>query len=206
MKYFIGPMSKNVVDAIIDFGGIGFIPSRRQVEYNGGYVNNWTTKEFSNYVNGRAVIQRDHGGAGQGYNKQSGPDGGTSGSGGGGGSSNSVGAPCGGATSGTSGSGGSGGVGGTGGTWGQQGGTGGNGGNGAPGSPGSGRMAICGGCCPKNRGGCGTPCATPSGGTGGGGGGGGAGTAGGAAGAAITGGGFTLTGDTSSDRVKGSTP
>tara|TARA_Y100000361_G_C11144552_1_gene337209 strand:- start:361 stop:1281 length:921 start_codon:yes stop_codon:yes gene_type:complete len=67
MKYFIGPMSKNVVDAIIDFGGIGFIPSRRQVEYNGGYVNNWTTKEFSNYVNGRAVIQRDHGGAGQGY-------------------------------------------------------------------------------------------------------------------------------------------
>ena len=67
MKYFIGPMSKNVVDAIIDFGGIGFIPSRRQVEYNGGYVNNWTTKEFSDYVDGRTIIQRDHGGAGQGY-------------------------------------------------------------------------------------------------------------------------------------------
>ena len=39
MKYFIGPMSKNVVDAVIDFdGSFGFIPSRRQVDYNGGYV------------------------------------------------------------------------------------------------------------------------------------------------------------------------
>ena len=35
-------MSKNVVDSIIEFGGeLGFIPSRRQVDYNGGYVNNW---------------------------------------------------------------------------------------------------------------------------------------------------------------------
>ena len=42
-------MSKNVVDAIIEFGGgFGFIPSRRQVDYNGGYVNNWTTGEFCN--------------------------------------------------------------------------------------------------------------------------------------------------------------
>lgn len=146
------------------------------------------------------------GGAGQGYNRQSGPTAGTSGSGGGGGSTNSTGAPCGGARSGTSGSGGSGGVGGTGGTWGQQGGTGGNGGSGSSGSPGTGRMAICGGCCPKKDGGCGTACDTPTGGTGSSGSAGGAGTAGGAAGAAITGGGFTLTGDTSSDRVKGSTP
>ena len=65
-------MSKNVVDAVIEFSEetdnkIGFIPSRRQVEYNGGYVNNWTTEEFSKYVNGRVVIERDHGGAGQGY-------------------------------------------------------------------------------------------------------------------------------------------
>ena len=68
MKYFIGPMSKNVVDAIIEFGGdFGFIPSRRQVDYNGGYVNNWTTGEFATYVNGRVPIQRDHGGVGQGY-------------------------------------------------------------------------------------------------------------------------------------------
>ncbi len=68
MKYFIGPMSKNVVDAIIEFNdNIGFIPSRRQVDYNGGYVNNWTTREFATYVNGRVPIERDHGGIGQGY-------------------------------------------------------------------------------------------------------------------------------------------
>ena len=45
-KYYIGPMTKNVVDAIIEFcdetnNNIGLIPSRRQVEFDGGYVNNW---------------------------------------------------------------------------------------------------------------------------------------------------------------------
>lgn len=73
IKYFIGPMSKNVVDAVIDSDGdFGFIPSRRQVDYNGGYVNNWTTGEFATYVNGRVPIQRDHGGAGQGYESDNG--------------------------------------------------------------------------------------------------------------------------------------
>ena len=68
MKYLIGPMSKNVVDAVIEFDGdFGFIPSRRQVDYNGGYVNNWSTGEFAKYVDGRVPIQRDHGGIGQGY-------------------------------------------------------------------------------------------------------------------------------------------
>ncbi len=68
MKYWIGPMSKNVVDAVIEFNGdIGFIPSRRQVDFNGGYVNDWTTGEFANYVNDRVPIERDHGGIGQGY-------------------------------------------------------------------------------------------------------------------------------------------
>jgi hypothetical protein len=61
-------VSKNVVDSIIDFdGNFGFIPSRRQIDYNGGYVNNWTTGEFAKYVNGRVPIERDHGGIGQGY-------------------------------------------------------------------------------------------------------------------------------------------
>jgi hypothetical protein len=64
-------MSRNVVDCVIEACTlsnfkIGFIPSRRQIEYNGGYVNNWTTKSFSDYVNGRVVICRDHGGGGQG--------------------------------------------------------------------------------------------------------------------------------------------
>ena len=70
VKYFIGPMTKNVVDAIVEFcdkteNKIAFIPSRRQVEWNGGYVNNWTTEEFSNYIT-TLPIQRDHGGPGQG--------------------------------------------------------------------------------------------------------------------------------------------
>ena len=68
-------MSKNVVDAVIEFNGnFGFIPSRRQVDYNGGYVNRWTTGEFATYVNGRVPIERDHGGIGQGYRPDNGMD------------------------------------------------------------------------------------------------------------------------------------
>ena len=71
-KFFIGPMSKKVVDAVISHNEtennqIGFIPSRRQIECTGGYVNNWTTEEFSSYVDNRALIERDHGGLGQGH-------------------------------------------------------------------------------------------------------------------------------------------
>ena len=63
IKYFIGPMSKNIVDAVLEYmketkNKIGFIPSRRQIEFNGGYVNNWTTKQFSEYVDGKAIIKR----------------------------------------------------------------------------------------------------------------------------------------------------
>ncbi len=70
-KYYIGPMSKNVVEAIIEYSeetgnSIGLIPSRRQVEWDGGYVNNWTTKEFNKYAN-KILLKRDHSGPGQGY-------------------------------------------------------------------------------------------------------------------------------------------
>tara|TARA_B100001059_G_scaffold95104_1_gene94323 strand:+ start:12614 stop:13579 length:966 start_codon:yes stop_codon:yes gene_type:complete len=70
IKFFIGPMSKNIVDAIIEFQlsssiYVGLIPSRRQIEFNGGYCNNWTTKEFSEYAKG-LIIKRDHSGPGQG--------------------------------------------------------------------------------------------------------------------------------------------
>ncbi len=70
-KYHIGPMSKNIVDAILEYteetgNVIGVIPSRRQIEYSGGYVNNWTTGTFYNYVNRRLPITRDHAGPGQG--------------------------------------------------------------------------------------------------------------------------------------------
>lgn len=76
IKYFIGPMSKNIVDTIVEFcsntgNAIGLIPSRRQVEWDGGYVNNWTTEEFSRYVT-TLPLQRDHGGPGQGNNDDDG--------------------------------------------------------------------------------------------------------------------------------------
>ena len=79
-KLCFGPMSKNIVDTLINFSNetetpITFIPSRRQVEWNGGYVNNWTTKDFSHYVKSKskyAAIQRDHGGPGQGLHDDDG--------------------------------------------------------------------------------------------------------------------------------------
>ena len=75
MKFCYGPMSKNVVDVIIHFSKnhpeneITFIPSRRQIEHNGGYANNWKTCEFVDYVktkNSKIIIERDHGGPNQG--------------------------------------------------------------------------------------------------------------------------------------------
>jgi hypothetical protein len=79
-RIFIGPMTKNVVDGIIDFSNetgmpIGLIPSRRQVEWDGGYVNNWTTKDFSEYVKSKSsnvIIKRDHSGPGQGQSDDDG--------------------------------------------------------------------------------------------------------------------------------------
>ena len=70
-KYYIGPMSQNIVDSIIEFcnetnNKIGLIPSRRQVEWDGGYVNNWTTEIFSKYTD-KLILKRDHSGPGQGY-------------------------------------------------------------------------------------------------------------------------------------------
>lgn len=73
-KLYIGPMSKNVVESVIKFSNernipIGLIPSRRQVEHDGGYVNGWTTREFVGFVRERSdsvFIQRDHGGPNQG--------------------------------------------------------------------------------------------------------------------------------------------
>lgn len=73
-KLFIGPMSKNIVDAIIEYCNsenryIGLIASRRQIDYNGGYVNNWTTDLFVNYVKTKSnniILVRDHAGPLQG--------------------------------------------------------------------------------------------------------------------------------------------
>ena len=80
VKYCIGPMSKNIVDAIIKYVNktnkkMILIPSRRQIEYDGGYVNNWTTQEFCSYVRSKTnniYLERDHGGPGQGTNMDDG--------------------------------------------------------------------------------------------------------------------------------------
>ena len=79
-KICYGPMSKNIVDSLIKFSNntetpITLIPSRRQIEWNGGYVNNWTTKDFAEYIKENSkyiIIQRDHGGPGQGLNDDNG--------------------------------------------------------------------------------------------------------------------------------------
>lgn len=71
----VGPMSVNCVDAAIELSNENEIPllliaSRRQIDsqkFGGGYVNNWTTEEFANYVFDRdkksnILLARDHGG------------------------------------------------------------------------------------------------------------------------------------------------
>ena len=73
-RFFLGPMTKNVVDCVIDYANnsniqFTFIPSRRQIDNDSGYVNNWTTIDFSSYVrerSNRVFIERDHGGPHQG--------------------------------------------------------------------------------------------------------------------------------------------
>jgi hypothetical protein len=70
IKYFVSPMSLEVVNAVLDISKsisiFGFIPTRRQVDYNSGYVNNWTTSTFSSHINKKVYTIRDHGGPDQG--------------------------------------------------------------------------------------------------------------------------------------------
>jgi hypothetical protein len=71
----IGPMSLNCVDSTIELASQFEVPliliaSRRQIdseEFGGGYVNNWNTKSFANYVidkdkKSNILLARDHGG------------------------------------------------------------------------------------------------------------------------------------------------
>jgi len=71
----VGPMSKNCVDAAIELADqyktpLMLIASRRQIDseqFGGGYVENWTTKQFADYVvekdiNLNILLARDHGG------------------------------------------------------------------------------------------------------------------------------------------------
>ena len=71
----VGPMSLNCVDSVIEISNYERIPimliaSRRQIDskdFGGGYVNNWSTEDFSKYVFnkdklGQTYLARDHGG------------------------------------------------------------------------------------------------------------------------------------------------
>jgi len=71
----VGPMSLNCVDATIELSNrydvnLMLIASRRQIdseEFGKGYVNNWSTKEFADYVkkndtSEKIYLARDHGG------------------------------------------------------------------------------------------------------------------------------------------------
>jgi len=75
-KIYIGPMSKNIVDALLESGvNVGLIPSRRQIDWDNGYVNKWTTEEFVKYVRKpNILLERDHGGPNQGTNPDNGKD------------------------------------------------------------------------------------------------------------------------------------
>jgi tagatose-1,6-bisphosphate aldolase non-catalytic subunit AgaZ/GatZ len=79
----VGPMSVNCVDAAIELANehevpILMIASRRQIdseEFGGGYVNNWTTRDFADYVTdkdkkGKILLARDHGGPWQSTKEQ----------------------------------------------------------------------------------------------------------------------------------------
>lgn len=71
----VGPMSQNCVDATIELANQHEVPlmliaSRRQIEsaeMGGGYVNDWSTETFADYVirndrKGKVLLARDHGG------------------------------------------------------------------------------------------------------------------------------------------------
>ena len=71
----VGPMSINCVDAVVEIANnhnvpIILIASRRQIDseqFNGGYVNNWTTSKFTKYVRNKdkkkkIILARDPGG------------------------------------------------------------------------------------------------------------------------------------------------
>ena len=74
----IGPMSLNCINSVIELSKLNsspimLIPSRRQIDYDGGYVENLTTKKFSKMVNKKKniITCRDHGGPWQSISEQS---------------------------------------------------------------------------------------------------------------------------------------
>lgn len=62
-------MSKIIVDVVKELDNkFALLPTRRQIDWDGGYVNNWTTESFHDYVrkDSDVLLERDHSGPGQG--------------------------------------------------------------------------------------------------------------------------------------------
>src|SRR4051812_15384473 len=73
----IGPMSSEIIEAVFYYSNFFRVPlmliaSKNQIDYAGGYVNNWTTAEYMEFVNtmkkqyplAKVKICRDHCGPG----------------------------------------------------------------------------------------------------------------------------------------------
>src|SRR3989344_208355 len=73
----IGPMSSEIIEAVFRYShlrrrSLMLIPSKNQIDHNGGYVNNWTTKQFMDFIQkmrtmypqSKVKICRDHCGPG----------------------------------------------------------------------------------------------------------------------------------------------
>lgn len=77
IKLGFGPMSSEAIEAIFRYShynriDLMLIPSKNQIDYNGGYVNKWNTQQFMDYVNQmktqyfnhKVLVCRDHCGPG----------------------------------------------------------------------------------------------------------------------------------------------
>ena len=75
-KIGIGPMSSEAIEAAYKYSNTNneelmLIASKNQIDYNGGYVNNWSTKDYAKFLsklkkkyNSKVKICRDHCGPG----------------------------------------------------------------------------------------------------------------------------------------------
>jgi hypothetical protein len=77
MKFGFGPMSTEIVEAVHQYSHehsveLMLIASKNQIDYDGGYVNNWTTEQYvkrvnifkQTYPNSNVIVCRDHCGPG----------------------------------------------------------------------------------------------------------------------------------------------
>ena len=54
-KLGLGPMSTEIIEAVFRYSHfhrkqLMMIPSKNQIDHEGGYVNSWTTKQFMDFV------------------------------------------------------------------------------------------------------------------------------------------------------------